>query len=172
VIDGASLLPDHLKSKLNLSRRRLCRGDEDRFAGRCSGRIKDISIIERRSEIRVIQNINLPKPDNSSCVDEDEPPSGALRAKTPRSPPQLEDDLQGELDFSRGGCSPGQESGYASWRARWIEDVRVVRCDGRREVRMIEHIEHFRAELNVESLGNFANVVVLEYREINARQTR
>ena len=57
MIDGASLLPDYLKSKLDLSRRRLRRGDESRIADRCSGRIKDISIIERRSEIRVIQNI-------------------------------------------------------------------------------------------------------------------
>jgi hypothetical protein len=85
---------------------------------------------------------------------------------------QLEDDLKGELDFSRGGGCPGQESGYASWGARWIEDVGIVGGDRRCEVRAIEHVKHFGTELNVEGFGNFADVVVLEYREINVQQAR
>src|ERR1700681_564178 len=93
-----------------------------------------------------------------------------LRAQSRRSPLQLEDDFQSELDFSRGRGCPGQESGYASWRPSWIEDVGIVGGDRRCEVRMIENIEHFRTELNVEGLGNFADVVVLEYREINFSQ--
>ena len=65
----------------------------------------------------MIQNINLPKPDNSSYVGEHEAPFEPLRAQTPGSPRQLEDNLQGELDFSRGGGCLGQPSGYASWVA-------------------------------------------------------
>jgi len=95
-----------------------------------------------------------------------------LRAQSRRSPLHLKDDFKGELDLSGGGGCPGQETGNASWRASWIEDVRIVRGDRRCEVRVIKHIEHFGTELNVESLGNFADVVVLEYRKINVRQTR
>lgn len=85
---------------------------------------------------------------------------------------RLEDDLEGELDFSRGGGRPGQEAGNASWGPSWVEDVGIVGGDRGCEVRMIEHIEHFGTELNVEGLGNFADVVILEYREINFSQTR
>src|ERR1700726_7109 len=85
---------------------------------------------------------------------------------------QLEDDLQSELDFSRGRGCPAQESSYTSWRASCIEDVGIVGGDWRCEVRTIEHIEHFRTELNVEGLGNLADIVVFKDREINVEQAR
>jgi hypothetical protein len=50
-------LPNYFKSKLNLARRRLRRGDQSRVADRTSRRIKDISIVEWWSEIRVVENI-------------------------------------------------------------------------------------------------------------------
>ena len=84
---------------------------------------------------------------------------------------QLEDDFKRELDFSRRSSCPGQFSGYASWRAISKEDVRIVWGDRGREVRAIEDIEHFRTELNVKSLGNLADIVVLEYRKISFYQT-
>jgi hypothetical protein len=50
-------LPNYLESELNLSGRRLRRGDKSCIADRCSCRIEDVSIIERRTEIRVIHNV-------------------------------------------------------------------------------------------------------------------
>ena len=50
-------LPKYFKSKLNLTGRRLRRGDQSGVADRTPRRIKDISIVEWWSEIRVVENI-------------------------------------------------------------------------------------------------------------------
>ena len=50
-------LPNYFQSKLNLPRGSLGRGDQSRVADQTSRRIKDISIIEWWSEIRVVENI-------------------------------------------------------------------------------------------------------------------
>src|SRR5258708_35994760 len=50
-------LPKYFKSKLNLTGRRLRRGDQSGVADRTPRRIKDISIVEWRSEIRAVENI-------------------------------------------------------------------------------------------------------------------
>jgi hypothetical protein len=122
----------------------------------------DFSALARTTSVHTPANV-------VRCCQLSEPASAR---QDPRSPLQLEDDLQSKLDFSRGGGCSGQESGNASWRPSWIKDVRIVGCDRGCEVRMIKDVEHFRTELNVEGLGNFTDVVVFEYREVNFSQTR
>jgi len=55
--------PDHLDRKLNLSRRRLGRRDQPGIADRTSRRIKDVPIVERRREIRVVDNVKKFRPE-------------------------------------------------------------------------------------------------------------
>src|SRR6266851_9406223 len=65
-----------------------------------------------------------------------------------------------------------------AWRGRQgcsggIENVGIAIAGSRgSEVRMIENIEHLDAELDVEVLGDSLDVVVLENREVQTRNTR
>src|SRR6266478_472718 len=83
---------------------------------------------------------------------------------------RLEDDLDRELDFScRGACS-AQKSSYTGGCASSVKYIRIVGSYRWRKISMIEYVEHLRTELHVEVLGNFSNVIVLKYREIDFRR--
>src|SRR5882757_9850531 len=70
--------------------------------------------------------------------------------------------FHGELNFSGRGCGSCQHT-RGRKRSCGIEDVGVIRGNRWREVGVIENVENFRTELDVEGFRDLRDVVVLEY---------
>ena len=92
-------------------------------------------------------------------------------------PKYLEQYFDRELDLplryrrsQQGTCGP---SGSTEWVSCGVENIRIaVARSGDEEVRVIYDVEHLHPELHVEILGNAFNGIVLENREIQARDSR
>src|SRR6266478_1512923 len=79
---------------------------------------------------------------------------------------ELKDYLHRKLNFPCRCSSGRQPTRHRIWGSRPIKNIRVCRRGGRSKVWMIENVEDLGAELNVESLGNSLNVIILEKREV------
>src|SRR5207237_9466782 len=78
------------------------------------------------------------------------------------------DKLQRKLNFPVGNLGRSELSERRIRRSVHVREGAEVRR--RREVDVIENIEHLRAELQIERLGDFRNEVVLEYGEIHVKE--
>src|SRR5258706_5733759 len=85
---------------------------------------------------------------------------------------KLEDLFNRKLDLPRCCSSGSQRTCHRVWGSRPIKNVRISRGGRRSEVRVIENIEDFRSELNVESFGNALDVIVLKQGEIQRGHAR
>src|ERR1700686_2199249 len=94
------------------------------------------------------------------------------RLSTVKVPRPLENDFDGELNFARRGSCSAYQTLDASQTPRPIEDVGVIGRDWRCKVRVIEYVEYFGAELNIEPLGNTLDVVILEHGKIERGNAR
>src|SRR5260370_12606970 len=78
----------------------------------------------------------------------------------------LENPFPGNLNLPRRCGSRGQRTRYRVGASSPIKNVRICRVGRRSEVRVIQNVEDFRSELNVESFGNALDVIVLEQGEV------
>src|SRR5258708_38873867 len=74
--------------------------------------------------------------------------------------------FQGNLNPPGRGGSRGQPARHRIWESCSIKNVRVRWRGGRSKVWMIENVEYLRTELNVESLRDTLDVIVLKQREV------
>src|SRR6516165_12765200 len=84
-------------------------------------------------------------------------------------PQRLPNDLQRKLDFSHrhlGGREGAEVRNRSSVRGKRLEIVSIHCC----EVGAIQNVEELSPELDIESLGNFPDVIVLNYGEIKVGQ--
>jgi len=79
---------------------------------------------------------------------------------------KLEHDLDSKLNFAGGRSSSRQQTRHACPSSRRIENVSVIGSCGRSEIGVVENVENFSPELQVESFGDSLNAVVFEHREV------
>src|ERR1700730_5645329 len=90
----------------------------------------------------------------------------------PRCLPRLKNDFDGELYFSCRRAGSGQCASDAGGVPVTKEDVRVVGRHRRRKISMVQEVKNLRAELHVEILGDLADVIIFEHREVHFRSAR
>src|SRR5712691_5755538 len=79
---------------------------------------------------------------------------------------KLENHLHGNLNLPRCCGCRSQRTCHRVGVSSPVKNVSIARGGRRSEVWVIENIEDFRSELNVESFGNALDVIVLEQREV------
>jgi hypothetical protein len=84
----------------------------------------------------------------------------------PRLLHELKYKFQRELDLPRRRARPTQRTGAGIYFSRPVEDVCVGGRGRRGKVGVIKNVKELRAELYIEVLGNFLDVVVLEHGEV------
>src|SRR5229473_7236312 len=84
---------------------------------------------------------------------------------------ELKDYLHRKLNLPRCCGGGSQRTRYSVGASSPIENVRIRGVGGGSEVRVIQNVEDFRSELNVESFGNALDVIVLEQGEVHRCNT-
>src|SRR5712691_2929972 len=79
---------------------------------------------------------------------------------------QLKNYFHRKLNLPRRCSSCSQRTRYRVGASSPIKNVRICWGGRRSEVRVIQNVEDFRSELNVESFGNTLDVIVLKQREV------
>src|SRR5258708_28876718 len=83
---------------------------------------------------------------------------------------ELKDNFHRKLNLPRCCGSGSQCTCHGVGGSSPIKNVRISRGGRRSEVRVIQNVEDFRPELNVESFGNALDVIVLEQREVRSEE--
>src|ERR1700737_2484941 len=81
---------------------------------------------------------------------------------------RLPNQLQRKLNLARWRLGRSNQSSVANPLARRVEDISVIQRW--REICVIEDIEKLRAELNVKSVGDALDIVILENRKIKVHK--
>ena len=89
---------------------------------------------------------------------------------------ELEDEFERELNLALGNSGPEQNASCAARNyvgsegcSSGVKDVGIaVARTWRRKVGMVENIEHFDAELDIEVLGDSSDAIVFEHGEVQA----
>ena len=77
------------------------------------------------------------------------------------------DYLYRELNLSGRRLSGGNQPSVANRISRGIKNVPIIQW--RSKICVVQHVKEFRAELNIESIRNSLNGIVLEYRKIETQ---
>src|SRR6266478_6009474 len=80
------------------------------------------------------------------------------------------DQFHRELNLPGGCLRRRDQPGIADWASRRIKDVPIVQR--RSEIRMIDNVEKFRAELRIKRVRDSLDVIVFEQRKIEIHQSR